>query len=97
MCKLRSTLDELTGWLASLDLRKPHASRVLSHQIASQNPPRLIFRSANTYGSLIPQVPTLKEGSGRGQPINVLVIRKRDLPLTQHTLTTLCYKGNPTG
>jgi len=29
-CQLRLTL-KLTGWLASLDLRKPHTSRILSH------------------------------------------------------------------
>jgi len=29
---LRLTLDKLTGWLASLDLRKTYTSRILSHR-----------------------------------------------------------------
>ena len=53
-CQLRLTLHKLTGWLASLDLRKPHASRILSHQIGSRDPPRLIPLSTNTQGSLVP-------------------------------------------
>jgi len=55
-CQLRLTLDKLPGWLASLNLRKPYTSRILSHQIASRDPPHLIPLSANTQGSLMPQV-----------------------------------------
>jgi len=35
-CQLWSTNNKLTGWLASLDIRKPHTSRILSHRIASR-------------------------------------------------------------
>jgi len=41
-CQLRSTLHKLTGSLASLDLRQPYTSRILSQRIASQDPPRPI-------------------------------------------------------
>ena len=36
--ELRLTLYKLTGWLASLDLCKPHTRRILSHRIASRDP-----------------------------------------------------------
>jgi len=53
-CQLRLTLHTLTGWLASLDLCKPYTSGILSHRIASRNPPRLIPLSTNTQDSLVP-------------------------------------------
>jgi len=84
---LRLTIHKLTGWLASLDLRKPHTSRIISHRITSQDPPRLIPLSTNTQGRLVPQVATLKgvrvKERGRGKPMNDLVVRKSDLPPTK--------------
>ena len=61
---LRLILHKLTGWLASLDLRKPHISsvRILRHRTVHQDPARLIPLNSgtNTEGSLVPQAPTLK-------------------------------------
>ena len=45
--EVNSPHAKLTGWLASLDLQKPHASRILSHWIASRHPPRLIPLGTN--------------------------------------------------
>ena len=81
MCQLRLTLDELTAWLASLDLRKPHKTRILSHfKVKSEDASRLIPLQANTQGSLVPEIPTLKgvrvREWGRGQPMNNLIVQK---------------------
>ena len=48
-CQLRLTLHKLTGWLASLDLRKPYTSRrrILSHRKTFRDPPRLILVNTN--------------------------------------------------
>jgi len=42
MRQLKWTFYKLTGWLASLDLRKLYTRCILSHRIVSQDPPRLI-------------------------------------------------------
>jgi len=54
MCQLRLTLKKMTGWLATLDLRKPYTSCILSRWITSRDPPRCIPLSTNTQGSLVP-------------------------------------------
>jgi hypothetical protein len=41
--------------------RKPHTSRILSHRMASWDPPRLTPLSASTQGSLVSQAPTLRD------------------------------------
>jgi len=46
-----ATRPKLTGWLACLDLRKPHTSGILSHLIASLDPPRLTpLSTLSTHG-----------------------------------------------
>jgi len=45
------------GWLASLDFRKPHTSRILSHWIASRESPCLIPLNVKTEGTFVPPVP----------------------------------------
>jgi len=70
----------MTNWVG-------RTSRILSHRIASRDPPRLMRLSANSQGSLVPQVPIPKgvrvRQRGKGQPMNDLIVRKSGLPPTK--------------
>jgi len=74
-------LARIPGW------RTPCTSRILSHPIASRDPPRLITLSTNTQGteSCVSSINTQGrqgEKRGRGQPMNNLAIRNSGLPPT---------------
>ena len=64
------TLYKLTGWLASLDLRQPHITRILSHRTAS---PHALFDVLGLDG-------------GRGKTVNDLVDRDREPPANKAAL-----------
>ena len=68
--KLWLTLYKLTGWLASLDLRRLPLRRILSHRTAS---PRALFD-------------VLVLDRGRGKTMNDLVDRDCELPVNKAKL-----------
>jgi len=70
-------LYKLTGWLASLDLREPCTEHILSHRKASRH---ALFD-------------VLVLDRGRGQTMNDLVDRDRELPANKRDLTHVPDSG----